>query len=100
MVARILLAEDHHIVREAFRHWFDDQPQYEVVGEAQDSTEALSSAIRLGPDLVLLDWSMPGLPAAEVIAAIRARAPSTRVLVLTSYKDGALLDHFARLAAA
>src|SRR5215831_12247467 len=84
---RILLVDDHAIVREGLRALLDDEQGMHIVGEATNGDEAVEMAARLEPDLVLMDLKMPGLPAPDAIRTIRARNPAVHVLVLTSYAE-------------
>jgi DNA-binding NarL/FixJ family response regulator len=81
---RILLVDDHAIVREGLRLLLDDEDDLFVAGEAATGDEAVSRARALQPDVVLMDLRMPGLPAVEAIAQLRAALPATQVVVLTS----------------
>ena len=72
---RVLLAEDHAIVREGLRALLDAQPDMEVVGEAADGREALEAAKALGPDVVVMDISMPGLNGARATRRSGGTAP-------------------------
>jgi DNA-binding NarL/FixJ family response regulator len=84
---RILLVDDHAIVREGLRALLDDVQGMRIVGEATNGDEAVELAARLEPNLVLMDLKMPGLPAPDAIRTIRARNPSVHVLMLTSYAE-------------
>lgn len=84
---RMLLVDDHAIVREGLRALLDDAEGVSIVGEAANGDAAVALAAALAPDLVLMDMKMPGMPAADAIRAIRARNPAIRILVLTSYVD-------------
>ena len=84
---RILLVDDHAIVREGLRALLDDVQGMRIVGEATNGDEAVEMAARLQPDLVLMDLKMPGLPAPDAIRTIRARNPGVHVLMLTSYAE-------------
>ncbi len=84
---RVLLVDDHAIVREGLRALLEEDTRVSIVGEASNGDEATEMASRLTPDLVLMDLKMHGLPAPDAIRVIRARNPSTQVLVLTSYVD-------------
>src|SRR4051812_168064 len=88
---RVLLAEDHAIVREGLKALLDAQPDMEVVGEAADGRQALASAKALEPDVVVMDISMPALNGARATEAIRRECPGTRVLALTMHEDRAYL---------
>jgi len=96
---RVLLAEDHAIVREGLRALLDAQPDMEVVGEAADGREALDAAKALGPDVVVMDISMPGLNGARATEAIRRDCPGTRVLVLTMHEDKGYLRQLVQAGA-
>jgi len=84
---RLLLVDDHAIVREGLRALLDDSDELTIVGEAADGDEAVQAALSLKPDVVLIDLKMPGLPAADAIGRIRGTLPTTQVLVLTSYAE-------------
>jgi DNA-binding NarL/FixJ family response regulator len=84
---RILLVDDHAIVREGLRALLEDEQGMDIVGEATNGDEAVEMAARLEPNLVLMDLKMPGLPASDAIRAIRARNPGVHVLMLTSYAE-------------
>ena len=84
---RILLVDDHAIVREGLRALLEDVQGMRIVGEASNGDEAVEMAALLTPNLVLMDLKMPGLPAPDAIRAIRARNPNVHVLMLTSYAE-------------
>lgn len=84
---RVLLVDDHAIVREGLRALLEDSSVTSIVGEASNGDEAVAMTDRLQPNLVLMDLKMPGLPAADAIRVIRARHPATQILVLTSYAE-------------
>jgi DNA-binding NarL/FixJ family response regulator len=84
---RLLLVDDHAIVREGLRALLGQSDDLAIVGEASNGTDAVAEARRLRPNVVLMDLKMPGLPAADAIRAIRAFEPDTQVLVLTSYAE-------------
>ena len=95
---RVLLVDDHAIVREGLRALLDQTDSLQIVGEAADGTAALELVRQLRPDIVLMDFKMPGLPAADAIRTIRAQYPATQVLVLTSYAEDAQVDQVLRAA--
>jgi len=84
---KLLLVDDHAIVREGLRALLGQSDDLAIVGEASNGNDAVAEARRLHPDVVLMDLKMPGLPAADAIRAIRAFEPGTQVLVLTSYAE-------------
>jgi DNA-binding NarL/FixJ family response regulator len=84
---RVLIADDHAVVRQGLRTFLDLQDDIEVVGEAADGEEAVEVALRLQPDVVLIDLVMPRLDGIEAIRRLRERLPSTRAIVLSSFID-------------
>ncbi|WP_042389293.1 response regulator [Streptacidiphilus melanogenes] len=89
MTIRLLIVDDHPIVRDGLRGIFDQDPDFEVVGEAGDGAEGVERALALTPDVVLLDLRMPGMGGVEAIRRLRERAPAIRVLVVTTYDSDA-----------
>jgi len=89
MAVRILLADDHSVVRQGLRLFLKYDPELEVVGEAADGAEALRLARELKPDVVLMDLLMPVMDGIEATAAIRRELPETEVLALTSVLEDA-----------
>lgn len=83
---RILIVEDHRILREGLRSLLSSSPEFEVVGEAEDGWEAIRSVEKLKPDLVLTDLSMPRMNGMEAIREIKKISPKSKVLVLTVHK--------------
>jgi DNA-binding NarL/FixJ family response regulator len=86
---RIVLADDHPVVRRGLRALLDTLDGLEVVGEATDGEEAVREAQLLQPDVVLMDVRMPGLDGVEATRRVRAACPGTAVLVLTMYDEDA-----------
>ena len=84
---RVVLADDHAVVRQGLRTFLDLQDDVEVVAEAPDGEAALAAAERVQPDVVLLDLVMPKLDGVAALHALRERAPEARVIVLTSFGD-------------
>ena len=82
---RILLAEDHVVVRQGTRQLLERERDFEIVGEAGDGEEAVRLASQLKPDVVVMDVAMPKLSGIEATKQIKAVLPTTRVLVLTGY---------------
>jgi len=86
-VIRVLIADDHAVVRQGLRTFLELQEDIDVVGEAADGVQALQAAAALEPDVVLMDLVMPELDGVAAIERLRETAPATRVLVLTSFLD-------------
>lgn len=84
---RILLVDDHAILREGLKALLSYYPDVEVVGEAEDGTQAIDCVERLSPDIVLMDIAMPGMNGLEATHRICHQFPHTRVLILTQYED-------------
>lgn len=82
---RLLIVDDHPVVRDGLRGIFAAEDGFEVVGEAQDGAEAMARASELKPDVVLMDLRMPAMGGVEAIARLRETVPPARVLVLTTY---------------
>ncbi|HEY3480837.1 MAG TPA: response regulator transcription factor [Streptomyces sp.] len=89
MTIRLLIVDDHPIVRDGLRGVFDGDPDFEVVGEAADGAEAVDRAAALAVDVALMDLRMPRMGGVEAIGLLRERAPGVRVLVLTTYDSDA-----------
>src|SRR5262245_3681109 len=87
MSIRILIADDHSMVRTGIRTFLGLEPDFVVVGEAQNGEQALRLAHELHPDVVLMDVMMPVMDGIEATAAIRYELPCTEVIVLTSVAD-------------
>jgi DNA-binding NarL/FixJ family response regulator len=84
---RILLVDDHEVVREGLRAFLELQDGLEVVGEAGDGEQALALAGELQPDVILMDLVMPKLDGVGAMRELRQRLPATRVIALTSFLD-------------
>jgi two-component system response regulator NreC len=90
---RVLLVDDHTLLRQALRMMLEGQEGLQIVGEAANGREAVDAADRLRPDVVLMDMVMPGLNGIEATRQIVRHAPGTRVLILTAYlEDDRLLE--------
>jgi len=88
---RILIVDDHHVVRHGLRQLLEREPDMEVVGEAGSGTEAVRVATEQQPDVVLLDVKLDDLDGPEVCRRIGAAAPGTAVVMLTSYLQDAVI---------
>ena len=88
---RVLVADDHAVLRAGLRMLLSAQSDIDVVGEAADGAEVSTRARELRPDIVLLDLSMPGPQSGDVIRAVLRACPKTRVLILTMHDDAAYL---------
>jgi DNA-binding NarL/FixJ family response regulator len=86
-VIRVLLVDDHTILREGVRALLTDEPEIVVVGEAGDGEEALEKVETLHPDIVLMDMVMPRMNGLEATGHIKRRHPETKVLILSMYDD-------------
>ena len=100
MSIRILIADDHGVLRAGLRALLNAEPELEVVGEAGDGDEALRLATQLRPDVLLLDISMPGPGGIEVTRRVKQALPDTRVLILTVHEDESLLREAIQAGAA
>ena len=96
---RVLLAEDHTIVRKGLCALLDAEPGIEVIGEAQDGREALLKAEQLHPDIVLMDITMPVLNGLEATRQIKKRFPEVKVLILTVHSDEEYIRQILRAGA-
>jgi DNA-binding NarL/FixJ family response regulator len=88
---RILIADDHAVVRSGIRGLLEAQPGWTVVAEAENGKEALDKALSTHPEVVILDYSMPLLNGVEVTRSIRARLPEVEVLIFTMHDTDALV---------
>ena len=97
---RILLVDDHEVVRLGLKALLDHNPQFEVVGEAGTSKEALEQVSRLRPDMVCMDIRLPGASGIEACDEVTRTFPETRVVMLTSYAEDEMLFSAIRAGAA
>ena len=88
---RVLLVDDHAIVREGLAALLADEPGLEVVGQAADGEQAVERTGALSPDVVLMDLVMPEMNGISATRAIRQRCPNTQIIALTNFKDQELV---------
>ena len=98
-MTRILIADDHDVVRVGVRRVLEGLPNYEVVAEAADGKEAIAKAIETKPDVVLLDYALPLMNGSEVTRQIRVRLPTTEVLVFTMHDSEVLMEEVFKAGA-
>jgi two-component system, NarL family, response regulator NreC len=96
---RILIADDHTIVRQGLRKILEDQPDWAVVAEAGNGREAVRQALELTPDIALLDIGMPLLNGIEAASQITRRAPQVKVVILSMHPDEAYITRALRAGA-
>jgi two-component system response regulator NreC len=97
---KILVVDDHAIVREGVRMILAKEPDLEVVGEAGDGAQALELTERMRPDVVIMDISMPGMGGIEATQTLRAQHPDVQVLALTMHEDESYVFQLLRAGAA
>ena len=88
---RVLVADDHLIVREGLRLILETEADFELVGEAQDGAEAIQQAVACKPDVVLMDLRMPGMDGLTAIQHLRREQPDVAVVILTTYNEDTLM---------
>jgi DNA-binding NarL/FixJ family response regulator len=98
-MTRILIADDHHVVRSGLRTLLAAQSNWEVVAEAADGQEAVLKAIETRPDIAVLDYSLPIINGMEVTRQIRARLPKTEVLIFTMHDNESLIQQLMKAGA-
>lgn len=96
---RVLVADDHVVVREGIRHVLAGAPDFDVVAEAGDGDETLALVERFVPDVVVLDITMPGKTGLEVTAELRKRFPEVRILILSMHEHSEYVMEAVRLGA-
>lgn len=84
---RVLLADDHSLVRKGFRRMLEDDPEIEVVGEAANGPAAIEAALQLQPDVIVMDLAMPELDGIQATAQILKHRPATAILILSMYSE-------------
>ncbi|MHB8733773.1 MAG: response regulator [Terriglobales bacterium] len=97
MSIRVVLVEDHTLVRQGFRRLLEDNPRLEVVGEGRSGVEAVELAEALRPDVMLLDMAMPELNGLEAATQILRRQPQSKLIILSMYSDEAYVRQALRL---
>ena len=88
---RLLLVDDHAVVREGLRALLASDPRFEIVGEASEGESAVSAATSLHPDVVVMDVSLPGLNGVQATRRLKTQSPDTRVVALTVHEEGGYL---------
>lgn len=99
MSVRVLLVDDHAIVRQGLKRLLEQEPDVEVVGEASDGLEAIRAVTALSPDVVLMDVHMPHLNGIEATRLIQSRPSPCRVLALTGHSDRQLVQEMLKAGA-
>jgi DNA-binding NarL/FixJ family response regulator len=97
---RVVIADDHALLRDGIKALLSLAEDIEVVGEASDGREAVAQCRRLKPDAILMDIAMPGLGGLEATLELKREAPKTRVLVLTQYEDREYVQRFLKAGVA
>jgi NarL family two-component system response regulator LiaR len=97
---RVLIADDHPVVRQGLRTFLELQDDIEIVGEAADGEQAVALVEQLVPDVVLMDLVMPNVDGIEAIRRVRAKSPATKVIVLTSFADDRMVFPAVKAGAA
>jgi DNA-binding NarL/FixJ family response regulator len=88
---KVLLVDDHALVRRGFRRMLEDEPTFQVVGEASDGMEAVEIADRLQPDVIVMDCALPQINGIEAARRILAKRPKTAVLMLSMHSEDTLI---------
>jgi DNA-binding NarL/FixJ family response regulator len=88
---KVLLVDDHALVRRGFRRMLEDEPTFEVVGEASDGLEAVEIAERLRPDVIVMDCALPQINGIEASRRILAKRPETAILMLSMHSEDTLV---------
>lgn len=96
---RILLADDHPVIRKTVRSVLEKHPRFEVCAEVEDGAQAIEEAAKLMPDVVVLNVKMPVLGGFEAARAIRAKVPQSAIVILSSEADQHFIDEAKRIGA-
>jgi len=98
-ITRILIADDHEVVRSGLRNILDAQTRFEVVAEAADGREAVQKAVETKPDVAVVDYSLPLINGIEATRQIRARSPKTEILIFTMHDNETLIQELLKAGA-
>jgi DNA-binding NarL/FixJ family response regulator len=98
-MTKILIADDHEVVRAGLRAVLSGQPDWQVVAEAADGMEAVAQALKTAPDVAIVDYSLPILNGLEVTRQIRQRSPGTEVLIFTMHDNNSLIHDLLQAGA-
>jgi len=96
---RVLVADDHELVRRGIQSLLAPRPEWEICGEAKDGVEAVEMTKRLRPDLILLDITMPRLNGLEAARIIHREAPEVRILILSQHDPRQMAENAMRVGA-
>jgi DNA-binding NarL/FixJ family response regulator len=99
MSIRILLADDHRILREGLRSLLSQEPDMQVVGEASDGQQLVKLALELLPDIVIIDVVMPGIDGVEAARQIRSEVPTAKLIALSMHSDRRFVSEMVRAGA-
>jgi DNA-binding NarL/FixJ family response regulator len=88
---KVLLVDDHALVRRGFRRMLEDEPTFQVVGEASDGVEAVESAEKLQPDVIVMDCALPQINGIEASRRILEKKPETKILMLSMHSEDTLI---------
>ena len=98
-VTKILIADDHEVVRAGLCALLSDQPNWQVVAEAADGKEAVAQVLKTTPDIAIVDYSLPLLNGVEVTRQIRLRSPGTEVIIFTMHDSNSLIQDLLKAGA-
>ena len=98
-MTKILIADDHEVVRAGLRALLSERPDWQVVAEAADGKEAVAQVLKTAPDVAIIDYSLPVLNGLEVTRQIRQRSPRTEVLIFTMHDNNGLIDDLLQAGA-
>jgi DNA-binding NarL/FixJ family response regulator len=99
VMIRILMADDHDVVRSGLRHIVEAQPNWQVVAEAADGKEAVQKALETKPDVAVIDYSLPLINGVEATRQIRSAQPRTEVLIFTMHDNETLIQELLKAGA-